>query len=364
MPLFQGTDAGLEAELESVRRRSSIQRDVEADVTLAAYYVFREQLSIVIRGHYAYLENYERVRQAFARWTAEPETADPAVAMVDVIGLHNAALDRAASLRELYKAATEVFAAARQPFDPELLMPVDLPGTEYRGRSGGRSLYVWSASFNQYSNDYLVELARAKGFGRVALSAGRGVAEEKLARFREAAEAADLDLELTLSTNAWLDPGQRDGVTTRVSELDLRGVDLHLDVEPQMLEAFRERPDSLLDAYVDVVTRARAAMGPDGHLSISVPVWWPATVYERLTAITDRIYLMAYETSDAETVARRVRSVVDAVGPEKLVVALRAEDFSNEWEMDLVFAHVAGTTGITSGAVHDLAGLLLLLGNR
>jgi hypothetical protein len=364
MPLSQATDAGLDAELEAVRRRSAIGREVRTDVTLAAYYAFRDQLSTVIRGHYAYLENYERVRRASARWTVDPESADLSGAMNDIIGLHNAALDRALALRELYKAASEVFVAARQPFDPTILVPVDLPDTGYRGRVGDRSLYVWSEAFNQYANDYLVELARAKGFSRVVLSAGRAVREDKLDRFRAAAVDADLAIELTLSTNVWLQPELRDGVTARVSGLVLSGADLHLDVEPQMLESFRENPDSLLEAYIDVITLARAALTNEARLSVSVPIWWPAEIYARIDAIADRVFLMAYEMTDAETVARRVRPMLDSIDADKLVLALRAEDFATEWDMDLVFAHVAGTTGITQGAVHDLAGFLALLGNR
>ena len=128
--------------------------------------------------------------------------------------------------------------AAELPFDPSAVTPIDLPDAGYRGRTGKRALYVWSDAFNRYSNRYLIELARAKGFDRVLLSAGRVLDAGKADRFRAEAAVSGLDIDLTLSTNAWLDPEARDGIDARISSLDLTDAGLHLDIEPQMRDDF------------------------------------------------------------------------------------------------------------------------------
>lgn len=363
MPLFQGNNAGVEAEIEAARRRTGFDTDGRREAMLSAHARFRDRLSTSIRRHYAYLESYERVRRSVARWRVEPEGADLAEALDRLVALHNAALDRSLALRDLYGAASEVFVAAQQPFDVSLLRPMDLPDTGYRARSGGRSLYVWSSAFNQYANEYLIELARAKGFSRLAVSAGRAAQADKLARFRDAADDAGIRVELTLSTNAWLTPEGRDAVGERISGLDTEGVDVHLDVEPQMLDSFRENPDSLLEAWLDVVARAREALDPSSALTVSVPVWWPTEIYARAAESADLLYLMAYEEPDATVVARRVQPIADTVPADRLVLALRAQDFETEWDMDLVFAHVAASTGIRAGAVHDLSRFMTLIGD-
>lgn len=364
MPLLQGNDAGLEAEIEAARRRTNIDLAVRRKNVRVAYTSFQEQLERVIRQHYLYLENFERTRRSAASWRLDPPSADLDQGLERLVGLFNAALERAAALRELYAAAARVFVAADAPYDPELVTRIDLPDTRYRARSGPRALYVWSESFNRLDNTFLLGLAEAKGFDRLLVSAGRNTNADKLERFRHEASAAGVDVELMLSTNAWLDPGLRAGVGARISGLTLAGGGLHLDIEPQALERYRDDPAPLLEAYVDVVERAREAAGATTRLTLSVPVTWPPDVYARLARMADDLYLMTYDEADPTEVEARVRPIADAVGADKLAVVLRASDFATEWEVDRVFAHLSEAVGVRLGAVHDLEGFLSLAEER
>jgi hypothetical protein len=362
MPLFQDRDAGVDAEVEAMRRRTRGDEDARAIGTRLAYARFREQLTAAIRTHYSYLESYEGVRRSVAFWRADPDRTALSLALEGLIDLHNSALARAISLRDLYAAAEEVSSASELPFDPSLVRPLDLPDIRYRGRSGQRAIYVWSEPFNQYANDYLLEVLRAKGFTKVAVSVGRATNPGKLARLREAAADAGTELELLLSTNAWLSDEGRDGITSRIRELDLGNVGLHLDIEPQALAEFDDEPEVLLAAWLDVVARVRAEVGPDVPLAASVPVWWPPEVYARAGELVDRLYLMAYESPDPETIVRRVRPIADILPADRLVLSLRASDFETEWDLDVALAHAGATLGINAGAVHDLSSFLVLIG--
>ena len=360
-PLFQSKNAGLDAELEAERRGANAQRQDRVTATRGAYDRFHNQMVRTVRQHYVYLENFERVRRSSAGWSVEPNASDLGIALGRLTDLYNSALDRAAALRELYRAGAQVFVVAQQPHDPDLFQPVALPGPDYRGREGTRALYVWSDAFNRLDNRYLMELLKAKGFQRVVLSIGRTVEPGKLAGFMSAAQDQGLEVEQALSTNAWLEPERREGVTARVAALELFGGGLHLDIEPQALEGFEENPEVLLEAYLDVVVRARVATGPSVPLSVSVPIWWPPAIYRRLDQTVDRFYLMAYGQAQAAALAERLRRSVAGIDPEKLVLVLRPSDFRSEWEMDSVYTAVSDAAGVRSGAVHDLAGYLALI---
>lgn len=357
MPLFQRSDAGLASEIVAAERRAGREKADRAASVDAAFDRFREQLERVVTQHYLYLESYERVRRSAAGRRVAPSDADLGVALERVVDLHGASVERAEVLRLLHTSAADVFAAAGIPWDEDVVRPLDLPDTRYRGRSGPRELYVWSDSFNRYDNAFLLDLTRAKAFSRVLVSAGASTRADKLADFRERADAVGVAVDLVLSTNAWLDPERRHGVTERISGLDLDGVGLHLDVEPHTLEAFREAPDSLLRAYIDVVRRAREAAGR-ARLSVAVPVWWPDAVYAEISEMADRVYLMAYEEPDPGRLVERVSRVVDRLSAERATLVLRAEDFPTEWALDVTFAHVADALAIREGAVHDLDAFL------
>jgi len=362
MPLLQDPDAGVESEIEAMRRRTLSADDSRAVATRVAYARFRERLTASIRTHYAYLESHERVRRSVALWRATPERTALSLALDGLTDLHNAALARAASLSDLYAAAQDVFSASEVRFDSSLLLPLDLPDTRYRGGPGQRALYLWSDAFNQFANDYLIEVSRAKGFSRLTVSAGRGTNGDKLARLRESAAAAGIDVELLLSTNAWLSAEGRDGIASRVRELDLDNAGLHLDIEPHTLAEFDDDPEALLAAWVDVVTRVRGEVGPEVPLAVSVPVWWPLDIYERAAGLADRLYLMAYEESDPAAIVRRAQPIADMIPADRLVIALRASDFETEWDLDVAFGHAGATLGIEAGAVHDFSSFLALIG--
>ncbi len=361
MPLFEPKNVGLAAELEAARRRTTTLEADRATAAREAHRRFSDQVIRAVRQHYLYLERFERVRRSSADWSVDPNASDLRVALGRLTDLYNSALDRAASLRELHKAGAEVFVAARQPYDPELFRAMALPGPDYRGREGSRALYVWSSAFSRLDNGYLMELLRAKGFERVVLSASRSADPGKMTEFIATAQEAGLAIELALSTNAWLNPQRRDGITQRVATLELHGAGLHLDIEPQALEAFDDNPEALLEAYIDVVTRARAAAGAAVPLSISVPISWPADIYRRLDEVADRFYLMAYGQTNPVALAERLDAPLTAIDRKKLVLVLRPSDFQSEWEMDAVYTAISDATGIRSGAVHDVTGYLTLI---
>ncbi|HSG07982.1 MAG TPA: SPOR domain-containing protein [Longimicrobiales bacterium] len=360
-PLFQDRDAGLGSELEAGRRRLAAERRERIDATRSAYERFHNQLMRTLRQHYLYLENFERVRRSSAGWMTDPEEVDLGIALNRLTDLYNSATERAAALQELQRAAAQVFVVSGQSFDEALFRPMSLPGPDYRGRRGARALYVWADSFNRFSNAYLLEMLRAKGFQRVLVSAGRNVDQDKLRAFRAQVDASGPVVELMLSNNGWLLGEDRAGVADRVRGLDVGAGGLHLDIEPQALEGFRSQQQERLADYLDVVGRVRGALDPGATLSVSAPIWWPADTYAGLGGVVDQIYLMAYGETDAERLVQRLTPLLRVADPGKFVLALRASDFESEWELDALFDRVSQATGIRSAAVHDLAAFLTLL---
>ncbi|MGR8921052.1 MAG: hypothetical protein ACU85V_15660, partial [Gammaproteobacteria bacterium] len=75
-----------------------------------------------------------------------------------------------------------------------------------------------------------------------------------------------------------------------------------------------------------------------------------------------RLHVMAYETDDAERIARRMQTTIAAAGPERLSLALRVSDFADEWALEQAIDVLAGRLGIASFSLHDVADYITLTG--
>ena len=325
------------------------------------------------------------------RWSVEPNASDLGIALGRLTDLYNSALDRAAALRELYRAA--VFTGApRAPMSAtsgelwgrlgealELLRTLD-ENSWSQAELGPSECVLPSAAAaeGQSYREQAAALRRSPGlnleaglrtdFGDEPIEDGLpgaylGLSMEFLQSgffenrklgevFRLRAEAA--------AVRATIDRIARTN-QCRVQMSDASMVPLTrtlLEEKSAVMNELEENPEVLLEAYLDVVVRARVAAGPSVPLSVSVPIWWPPAIYRRLDQTVDRFYLMAYGQAQAAALAERLRRSVAGIDPEKLVLVLRPSDFRSEWEMDSVYTAVSDAAGIRSGAVHDLAGYL------
>ena len=88
-------------------------------------------------------------------------------------------------------------------------------------------------------------------------------------------------------------------------------------------------------------------------LAVSIPVHYGQKVVDKLLAITDEIYFRCYENVKTSYIVNKVKPFIDN-GKDKIVLALRTEDFANRIEMEDKIKELKTLTSVNAFAYHDL----------
>ena len=355
--LFSGKDGRAEAERTEARRREETRALSEQRENLRTVYRrFEEDQGRAIRAHYRVVGRRERVRQRLGQRTLG-QSVQLNKGLRDAENLIGAAIEKALAYGEVYEEVARAFSAAREPFDPTYLKTDSPKSYERRGRAGRRALYMWSDEFQRRSNDFIIELARARKIERLVVTAGQNTPMEKVRALQARARKNDIATELLLAANHWARPGGVERARTRIENLDLHGSALHLDVEPHTFDDFDQRKEKLLGRYLKVLRATRSIIG-DRKLMVSVPLFWPDHVYQEIAKIVDRVYLMAYGEKETRQRASQTLEAARFFSPDQRVVALRPEDFADPWALDRAISTLQEVVEADRFALHDLESFL------
>ena len=318
-----------------------------------AYIKLHEQLERNIEQQYRYLRASERLRRSLLEYSLEPETAEFASTVIRTRSTIDAAIELVKAKTELYKRINTLLSRAQVSYSPQLLKSIQIPDGQYRGRAGIRSVYLWSRTFNSTPNDRLWQFFKAKGISNVIVSAGIRVNQDKLKEFLKQSATQNVSVELMLGSRHWIFKDKQKQALIRSVMTAERLGHLHLDVEPHTLPGYKTHRRRYLDAYGEFIAAVREQMTIDDKLSVSVPLHWDEKDYVLLDHLTDEIYLMSYETADAERLIRRIKPILDVVDNRHVTIALRPQDFEDEWHMEQTITKLIDTLGIKKIAIHN-----------
>jgi hypothetical protein len=355
-PLFGalfGNDGHAETQRAEVRRQEEQRALAEQREALRTVRRrFEEDQARAVRAHYRVAGRRERVRRRLSQRVlrGDGRLNEGLQAAENLI---EAMVEKALAYGEVYEEVARAFSAAREPFDPAYVDTRPMTKYEERARTGRRALYVWSEALQANSNDFILELARARKIERLVVTAGHDAPMEKVRALQAQARERDIATELLLAANHWVRPRGVERARTRIENLDLRGSALHLDVEPHGLDDFDQREGEYLRRYVRVLRSARRLVG-DRELVVSVPLFWPNRVYRNIAPIVDRVHLMAYGEKETRQRASQILDVARYFSPEQRVVALRPEDFASPWSLDRAISTLQEVVETDRFALHDL----------
>lgn len=321
---------------------------------------FEEQERRTIRQQYRYLIARERLRRSAAELNLDRIDENLGRAVLRANDAFDSANERLLALELLYRKAGRVFETASLEPEDRYFERVSLPDSDYRVRAGQRSLYVWSHMLDTLSTAELVEFAKARAIGRLLVSVGPDVSQsnDRLpASLRAAADSGDVTLQRLLGTTQWALPENHDRAIARLNRITMPDGGLHLDVEPHTLTEETGTASSHLEGYLELLRRVHETLDTDIPLHVSVPTTWTVDTYRRISNYVDRIYIMAYPSRPADRVVRELERIKRAVAPSALVIAVRANEFTSEWELDRTIREIRRGTNIERFAIHDAQAL-------
>ncbi len=220
-------------------------------------------------------------------------------------------------------------------------------------RGGERALYIWYKTFRDFDHSYLLSFLRSKSIKRVYLSHSRKMDRERLLSFRKSLDSVGITLEMMLSENSWIYQKRHNKALERIKQLDSMGIEkIHLDIEPQGVEGWRNNNFALLDDYLSLLKKIDSLYS--GEISVALPPFYPSRYYPQIYQYVDNVTFMIYNKKKSESIIRKLEAVKVDSFMGLYTIALRCTDFHNELEFETMIDELL-EKGYSSFAIFDLA---------
>jgi len=218
-----------------------------------------------------------------------------------------------------------------------------------------RAVYVWSKTFEEYSAGFLAEYSIYNEFSTIVISTSMKDTLEEKKKFIEFANQ-NAEVHYMIGENSLFYEEDISGyigkVLDKYGEVDPKGI--HIDIEPHTFDDWQTEKPKLLKQYLEMMGKISTFCDDrDLELSVSIPLHYGEEVIDQLLVLCDHIYFMCYENVKTSYIVNKVKPFLDN-GKDKLIIALRTEDFANRIEMEDKIKEVQTQTSLSSFAYHDL----------
>lgn len=233
------------------------------------------------------------------------------------------------------------------------------------GRNGiERSVYIWTKSFNLYTVEYILGYVLRNKFQEVELA----VSQEdpyfvQKVELMEYLQRNNVKVALMYGSNQILDLDFKK-MKTELKEtfgqypLNL-AQSLHLDVEPQGRDDWKQNKEWLKGAYKILVDEAsKLSDSLNKQLTIDLPVWHDVAYVEQLMNKVDLVRFMCYENINPDHIKKMLTPYLNQ--KKKVSMSLRTEDFKTRAEMEAFAKKYKAELGIETVNFHDLNRLIKL----
>ncbi|MGL4597899.1 MAG: hypothetical protein ACRCYO_10230 [Bacteroidia bacterium] len=223
-------------------------------------------------------------------------------------------------------------------------------------RAYDRSIYIWSKSSEKHTAGFITNSLRTNSFSTAIVSAGGTKASHQRTRvLMDSLKRAGIKMELLIGENKLLTrknpAAYLDSLLFALGNPAITAI--HLDVEPHTFADWDKNKTTYLDQYIVMVEAIRTfCNGKNLQLTVSIPVFYPSDFLARLYPLVDRVYIMAYEQTNADKVVAKT-SEERALSAEKTIIAIRTKDFATRESFDDFLLLLAEKIKLPGIAVHD-----------
>ncbi|UKN02811.1 hypothetical protein K6119_04680 [Paracrocinitomix mangrovi] len=218
-----------------------------------------------------------------------------------------------------------------------------------------RSVYVWSKTFADYSPEFLTEYAIYNEFKKVVVAVGLEDTVKGKDVFMQYAEQ-NAEITFMIGKNDLMfdqDPASYvDKVIKKYNVVKPKGI--HLDVEPHTFEEWSTERQRLTKQYLEMLGKIKTYCEErELRLAVSIPLHYSHQTIDQILQLADEVYFMCYENVDSDYIDRKVTPFLD-YAKDKIVLALRTEDFGSRIEMEEKIKELSKLTAVKRFAYHDL----------
>ena len=260
--------------------------------------------------------------------------------------------------QKLYLKLLKIYTLLNEPDPNAFTIPVDI--SNYFDRMAGiRSIYIWSDEANSIENGFLTKYAINNDISSLMVSFGK-TDKVKLNDLFGQASSENIIVNGLIGENSYAQHGYSEELDNKITEfLQYPFNGLNLDIEPHALDDWESRKEEYLDNLVSALKGIRDRLPKSKKLSISIPVFYPKETLAKLFVIADEVVVMCYEQPVIEKLLNSLEEEV-ALGKKKMVLAIRADDFSDRLALEDFVKRLISATEIDRIAIHDLGRLIEL----
>jgi hypothetical protein len=352
---------GAEEQLLKYESKSAVKQDAYEEL-LNTVYEYRYKLKQYMnfsekRVRYRELLRVERVKEQFGDEEFNPLTAlnllDELLAVnVEMLDLQQQMYLQLLKIADKYP-GLEISGCIK---------PFSLPEASTGEQKMNTSVYIWSSAFDDYSNNYIAEYLLLNHVNHVIVSVRKnGANATRTSALIDTLAQRGITCEMMTGNNDLLKKDVKPFIDSLLSGMNVKNITgIHLDVEPHTLKDYKANEQKYLQQYVNMVKAAAEYCKAKGiKLSVSIPLYYPEDVLKDIYANCDKVYLMAYEKPDLDFIQKKTTEEF-ALGKDKTVIALRAEDFATRHDMEVFMAKLSDKLKTDRFALHDLSRMISL----
>jgi len=203
-------------------------------------------------------------------------------------------------------------------------------------------IYIWSNSFNNYSNTQIVKLLKKYHIKNAIVSFSDKIDIKKLENFQK-----QYNTQLLISDNNFIYPKNREKLLKKIAKTTKYEKIIHLDIEPHTIKSLKKNRELYLNWYIEMLKSIKTNF-PNVIINISIPTFYNVDYVAKMQKYVNKIYLMAYEFKNYSNLLHRISKYKNF----NIVVALRCQDFKSKKSLFETINRLK-KDGYKTFAIHD-----------
>lgn len=221
-----------------------------------------------------------------------------------------------------------------------------------------RGIYIWSDAIAEHSGYFLSEYADLYNMNTLIIAQpSNDTLQNK--RYGWVPQNDSIRVEIMIGRNQLIyDSMPEQYVIDLLNQVSINPQAIHLDVEPHTFEDFKDHEQDYLDKYVKMLKKVKSVCDQKNmELSVSIPLHYMEQYTEQIFYQADRVYFMAYENIKIDYILRKIEPYQKAF-KDKIVIALRTDDFTNRIEIEKHIQNIKNQSNIRKFVIHDMESLI------
>jgi len=213
-----------------------------------------------------------------------------------------------------------------------------------------RYIYIWSSFIKSMPSLKLVAHLEEADIKNVLISFNK---IPKSNKYIKSLLDNNINVDLLIGNNKLLDKNEnyirayiRDKLKQNVSGI-------HLDIEPHAVQSWKYRKEDYYKKLLEIYLISRQECNKvNKYLGVSIPVFYSDAFLKKANILCDKIFVMAYGSSNPNVIMKNIKQELDIIDSGKLVIALNNPDFKSATEREIIINELIKYSACENIAYH------------